>query len=88
MQQAKGAKGAPWYILEKMGLAICSSSFCLSSYSSFSASWLASSQAMVSSTAFSTLSLSSGLSLLATWHHHRRGADFEIPNTTLKKGRL
>ena len=59
-----------WYILEMMGEQICSISFCLSSSSSTSASWLLSSHSMASSTAFSMLFLSSSLILLATCSHH------------------
>ncbi|KAF9802660.1 hypothetical protein SFRURICE_011671 [Spodoptera frugiperda] len=43
-----GIPPAPWYILVMMGLHIPSSSFCLCSYSSLSASWLESSHLMVS----------------------------------------
>jgi len=60
-----GPPAPPWYILEMMGLHTPSSSFCLSSNSSDSASWLPSSQSMASWTASSIFFLSSGSSLLA-----------------------
>ena len=58
-----------WYILEMIGEQIDSISFCLSSSSSTSASWLLSNHSMASSTAFSMLFLSSSLILPATCIH-------------------
>ena len=50
-----------------IGLTISSRLFCLSANSSFSASWFASSHAMVSSTAFSSVALSSSETLPASF---------------------
>jgi hypothetical protein len=60
--QEKTAKWKKTHFI-MIGLQTPSSSFCLASYSSFSADWLASSQSVVSVTAFSMVSLSSGSSV-------------------------
>merc|ERR1719460_3177205 len=62
---------AAWYTFIMMGLTMPSSSFCLASNSSFSASWFLSSQSRASCTAFSILSLSSPSNLSLSFSSER-----------------